>query len=109
LKDLVERIQGIMSKIVFFFFKQKTAYEIVNDIKTAIRVINCATAVEGNVAGCIGSLLGGPLMDFLIKKIVENCRVQRTIIRHLLGLQTIKTDAPNWIAQKLINFARGLL
>ena len=108
LKDLVEPIEWVLDEVGKAAAALRTVGEIVNKIKWAIRLYNCATAVEGNVAGCVASFFG-PAIDFLIEKIVENCSVRQTIIPHLLKLDFIRKTAPNWVADKLIGFARDLL
>ena len=107
LGELEKPVLEILDKIGAAVKILNTVKEIVASIKTAIRIANCVEA-EVNPAGCVASLFG-PEIDFLIEKIVENCSVRKTIIPRLLKLRTIRTDAPNWIADKLISFARDLL
>lgn len=108
LKKLVDPVLEILAKLGKVVAVLRKIKEIVDKIKWAMRIINCATAVEGNVAGCVASLIG-PLADWLIQKVVENCSVQKTIIPHILKLDILKLDVPNWIADKLIGFGRKVL
>jgi hypothetical protein len=108
LQPIVEPIETILKQVGEIAAKLRDVKEIISKIKWAMRLINCATAVEGNIAGCVASFFS-PLADWLIKKIVERCDVQQTILPHLLQFKLIRNTAPNWIAGKLIHFGRSLL
>ena len=108
LKDLVAPVEKILDEVGKVAATLREVKEIVDDIKTAIKLYECATAVEGNIFGCIASFIG-PALDLLIDKIVRTCAVKKTIIPHLLKLDFIRKVAPNLIADKLISFGRSLL